>query len=223
MNTGQYSRFFCRASQLGALMTGSATDGVISSTASKVLLDDIFLKGYGYSRQIDAKMINKGNEMEAEAIRLVSLLNGYGLNLSKNTERRKNRWFTGECDISTPDATRDTKCSWSAHTFPWTQEDAEAMIKKSGYDWQAQVYMMLYGKKKHYVDFTLFPTPYENLGYKDDEYYHRDFVEMIPIEKRITSFLIEYDENLIEKAKKRVDDVQNKYLTLWERIVNKVD
>lgn len=222
MLTGEYSRFVCRASQLGKLMTGNVSADILAKGANSVLLDDIFLKGYGYSKELNANMVKKGNALENDAIRLVGLVNGFGASLQKNTERRKNRWFTGECDIFTSEATRDTKCSWTADTFPWTIEDAEYMIKKQGYDWQAQIYMMLWGKKKHYVDFVLMPTPPDCIGYKDDEYYHRDFVEMIPIEKRITSFLIEYDESLITKAKERVDDVQNKYLKLWERIVNKV-
>lgn len=210
--------FKCRASALGGLMTRLQNKTTLGKTSKKVVLNAVLLDVFDYRREIDAKMINKGLALEDDAIKAISLLKA--VKLSKNTERRSNDWFSGECDLLTDDSIRDTKCSWSIDSFPWTHDDAVQKVKDGGYDWQGQVYMELWGKKVHYVDFVLLPTPHSLLGYNDDEYEHVDLVNRIPLQKRIRSVKIEYDETLIEQAKERVEMSRDYYNELFKQLSN---
>lgn len=215
-----YTPFKCRASSVGSLMTrASASD--FGQGTKDVVLADVLYKGYDYYKQINAKQIDKGNKLEDEAIRMVGLINA--LSITKNQEFRFNKWFTGTCDILTPTGTRDTKCVWSADSFPWTDADAIAAVKKGGYDWQGMIYMMLWGVKEHWVDFVLLPTPKDLLKFNDDEDLHINLVNRIPIEKRIKSVKIMYDEDWIAKAKQRVDDVQEYHKELWQNLIGGID
>ena len=56
------------------------------------------------------------------------------------TDRIKNDWITGECDIFTGDTVIDIKSSWSLTTFPLLA----SMGENSGYEWQLRAYMMLW-------------------------------------------------------------------------------
>lgn len=209
--------FKCRASALGGLMT-RLDKGGLGKTSKKVVLNAVLFDALGYRRELDAKMINKGLMLEDDAIKAVSLLKA--VTMTKNTERRSNEWFSGECDLLTDDSIRDTKCSWSIDSFPWTHDDAMQRVKDGGYDWQGQVYMSLWGKKVHYVDFVLLPTPHSLLGYNDDEYEHIELVNNIPLQKRIRTVKIEYDEKLIEQAKERVEFARDYYNQLFSEISN---
>lgn len=212
--------FKCRASSVGRLMT-RMTGGELGQGTKDVVLADVLYQGFNYYKELDAKMINKGNILEDEAIRLVGLLQAE--NFTKNAEYRHNKWFTGSCDIFNGHSIRDTKVSWSIDSFPWTQAEAEAMVKKMGYDWQVMIYMMLWGVKKAYVDFVLLPTPRELLKYNDDEFIHIDIVNKIDPSKRVKTVEIEYDERRITEAKLRVDDCQDYHRELYKNIVGNTD
>ncbi len=208
--------FKCRASALGGLMTRLQNKETLGKTSKKVVLNAVLFDALGYRRELDAKMINKGLMLEDDAIKAVSLLKA--VTMTKNTERKSDDWFSGECDLLTDDSIRDTKCSWSIDSFPWTHDDAMQRVKDGGYDWQGQVYMSLWGKKTHYVDFVLLPTPRDLLGFNDDEYEHIDLVNSIPLQKRIRTVKIDYDESLIEQAKERVEFARDYYDELYEQI-----
>lgn len=210
--------FKCRASALGGLMTRLQNKETLGKTSKKVILNAVLQDALDYRRELDAKQINKGLALEDDAIKAISLLKA--VILTKNTERKSNDWFSGECDLLTADSIRDTKCSWSIDSFPWTHDDAMQRVKDGGYDWQGQVYMMLWGKKVHYVDFVLLPTPRDMLGYNDDEYEHIDLVNKIPLQKRIRTVKIEYDQNLIDLAKERVEMARDYYNELFNEISN---
>lgn len=214
-----YEPFKCRASSVGSLMTRMNGETFGKGTVD-VLLSDVIYQGYGYYKEIDAKQMNKGNAMEAEAIELVGLLTA--TKVIKNTEFRSNKWFTGTCDILTSTAIRDTKCSWSIDTFPLTYKEAEKTVRSSGYDWQLMIYMMLWGLKVGYVDFLLMPTPRDLLMRNDDEFIHIDLVNKMPLDSRLISVRVDYDPDWITKAKDRVNLVQDTHLEYFKRIVGSV-
>lgn len=191
--------FKCRASSLGGLMTKPRNKSeALSETAKSVVVAAALKQAFDYQKQLDAKQIKKGLMLEDDAIKAISLLNA--VQLSKNTERKQNDWLTGECDILAHDSIRDTKCSWSIDSHPWTQEDAEKKVKAAGYNWQGVAYMMLWDKPKFYVDFVLMPTPPDCLGFNDSERDHIEIVNNIPLHKRIRSVEILRDVELEQQA-----------------------
>lgn len=213
--------FKCRASALGDLMTRLQNKTTLGKTSKRVVLNTVLYDVLSYWREIDAKTIKKGLALEDDAIRAVSLLRA--VMMTKNTERRYDDHFSGECDLLTPDSIRDIKCSWSLDSFPWTDDDAKQRVKDSGYDWQGQVYMALWDKPVHYVDFVLLPTPLELLGFGDDPYDHVDLVNQIPLQKRIRTVKVERDDDLILQARERVELARDYYNELYQSIGFKKD
>ena len=123
-----------------------------------------------------------------------------GLNLSKNTERRKNDYITGECDLYDLENKRghDIKCSWSASTFPIAVVDCEDKL----YEWQMRSYMALWDAEEWEVNYCLVDTPDNLIGYEPMQMH---LVSHIPERMRITSWVIQRDKDkeaaIFEKVK----------------------
>lgn len=210
------NNFKCRASSLGRLMTNQPSSDSFGKGTRDVIREDVLYQAFGYRKEIDAQMLKKGNELEDEAIKMVSLMQAK--KFTKNKDHRDNKWFTGSCDISDKESIRDTKVSWSIESFPFTQADAEAIVKASGYDWQVMAYMMLWGVKTAFIDFVLLPTPKKLLKPYDDEILHIDTVKKIAPDKRVRTVKIDYDPRWMTLAKLRVEDVQPYHAELYENI-----
>lgn len=187
-----------RASETSKMMTSGTKIGETNKTWLKEkAIESVF----GYKKDISNKYMDKGTQVECTSI---DLLNDVLFTDYKKHEGRVNtEGFTGECDILENDHVRDIKSSWSIDTFPFFEEDAEKAVKKSGYDWQVRVYMMLYGVDVAYVDYCLVSTPDELIGWEDKE---KHVVDHIGITKRVTTVKIERDEKIeaqiIEKYQK---------------------
>lgn len=216
--------FKVRASQLSKLLSEpkSKADkdaGLLSETAKTMVKEQLLFDLWGYKSEFSNKYIRKGLMLEGEAIAALSQLHNDFY--TKNEERRENDWVSGECDIVTAQAIRDVKCSWSLDTFPLTEAEALAAAKKAGYDMQGQVYMWLWNKPAHYVDYVLLPTPRQMLGAGDNVEMHIDVVDDIPLGQRVTSVKFERDEALHEKIKAKVDAARAYYDLLLAEVQGK--
>lgn len=141
---------------------------------------------FGVEIEVSGKEIEKGLRVENEAIALLNKVRG--LNLSKNTERRNNRFITGECDLYDAPRRRghDLKSSWSIKTFPGWVVDCVSPL----YDWQMRGYMMLWDADVWEVNYALVNTP-EDLMRNEPMELH--MVEHIPPKHRLTTWVIERD------------------------------
>lgn len=177
-----------RCSELHKIMTKSKTKSSPISQGTKTYIMQKAKEFYfGIKPTFSSKYTDKGNEMEDTGIEMVNQVRF--MDFRKNTERKDIGWLTGECDINGDERIIDIKCSWSIDTFPCFLEEAEAGVKKSGYDWQVRGYMMLYNKPFAEVIYCLTSTPIELLGYNDDAELHN--VEHIDIEDRMTSVKVD--------------------------------
>lgn len=211
-----------RCSSLKSLMTGRPlkSGGLdFGDTVKSMIKRQVIFDVFGYRKSTDNQYTDKGKILEDDAIRAVGLLTG--TMPIKNTERRNNQWIQGECDVLTPIALRDIKCSWSMDTHPWFIEDAEAKVKECGYDWQGQGYMWLWDREVHYVDFVLLPTPSTLLKPWDDEIEHIDMVQAIPLQHRITTVKIERDESMQEAIKARMAQAIPYYVDRYNELAEK--
>ena len=211
-----------RCSSLKSLMTGRPlkSGGLdFGDTVKSMIKRQVIFDVFGYRKSTDNQYTGKGKILEDDAIRAVGLLTG--TMPIKNTERRNNQWIQGECDVLTPTALRDIKCSWSMDTHPWFIEDAEAKVKECGYDWQGQGYMWLWDREVHYVDFVLLPTPSTLLKPWDDEIEHIDMVQAIPLQHRITTVKIERDESMQEAIKARMAQAIPYYVDRYNELAEK--
>lgn len=100
------------------------------------------------------KYVQKGIQQEEEAITTYQMylkkVKGITTLLTKNTERLKNDWFSGEPDVGPIGVPIrewkegwDTKCSWDLSTFPFPKDELDPQ-----YESQNQVYMDLTGARK---------------------------------------------------------------------------
>lgn len=149
-----------RCSSLGHLMTNPVAkadkEAGNLSEGAKTHIVDVFT-GWRYKRNEDvySKYIEKGNELEEDAITLVSLQSN--VFHKKNERTLENDWICGTPDlfigqsIEQAEFIEDTKCSWDIFTFNRTK------YKKLNdlYYWQMQGYMMLTGAKEARLRYCL--------------------------------------------------------------------
>lgn len=207
-----------RCSQLADLIVQPRNKSdAISQTAKAAIRaiakDDLF----GFKAFTGNKFTKKGNLLESTAIRLSGAKRFR--HYEKHIGRVSNELITGECDILDRKNSLiiDTKCTWDIGTHPFFYDEAVEKVKKAGYDIQMQGYMWLYDLPRAEIDFWLLPCPPELLSDWDDHDQLIDFVENIPLEKRLTTIVIERDEAVIDQLKAIIPHCQYYYHSLIEQ------
>ena len=144
---------------------------------------------------VTSKYMDKGLIVENDAIALYN--SRFFTNYSKNTERRKNDFITGECDIWTGVKIIDTKSVWSRETFPMTAAEG----RDTDYEWQMRGYMWLWDAEEAEVAYCFLDTPEELIGYEQ-----RDLHEVgdLPEHWRITLVKYQRDRALEQKIMRKV-------------------
>lgn len=177
-----------RCSSIGKLMTEPKTqkEGPLSVGAKTYIRELAAQEIFGVEFVVTSKEMEKGIEVEPEAIALLNRVRG--LSLTKNTERRSNGWLTGECDLF--DALRrrghDLKAAWSVRTFPgWLVDCGD-----KAYEFQMRGYMALWDADEWEVNHALVDTP-ERLIRNEPLQMH--MVSHIPEHLRLTTWTVKRD------------------------------
>jgi len=204
--------FRCRCSALGLLMTPArGKNGGLSATAMSMLTLWYKEQLYGRRKEISSKYMTKGNECEDASIEYLNKLDG--------TSYKKNeRWFNnnhihGSPDIIGEDIIIDIKNSWDFSTFPLFSKE----IPSKEYMWQVQGYMMLTGKKRAQVVYTLMDTPDEQIekewrmngsvgDYEEFRLNHK--YEGLDDNLRVKRFDFEYDADMAEQIVNKVEEAR---------------
>ena len=203
-----------RCSSLGKLMAEprSKSEGVLSVGAKTYIRELAAQEIFGVEFEVSSKAIEKGIEVEGDAIDLLNSVRG--LSLFKNTERKSNEFITGECDLFDAEAKRghDIKSSWSIATFPITVADCEDRL----YEWQMRGYMALWDADEWEVNYCLVDTPDRLIGF---EPMHLHVVSHLPEWMRVTTWTVKRD---LEKEAAIYEKVKaaNEYLT---SVINEFD
>jgi hypothetical protein len=160
-------------SSLGKIMTNARSNkpedlSVGAMTYCRQLAKEFV---YGYRGTVSTKQMEKGIICEDESIALYNDV--FFTNFVKNTQRKKNDWLTGECDIDTGTKIVDIKTSWSLSTFPCVKSDAY----DSDYEWQGRSYMMLWDRPIFELAFCMVSTPLELIGYEDEAAHIVDHID----------------------------------------------
>lgn len=212
------NRFRVRASKARELCSTDRSQKAhtFGETALKVIRSQVLYDVYGFYLSTDNRTTSKGINLEQTGVELVNDL--FFLDGVKNTERKTDDHFTGECDILLDDCIRDIKCSWSLESFPLNDKEVQKLTKNRGYDYQAQVYMHLYDRDICHIDYVLLPTPIEMCKNEQEITMLHHLVRQMPQEKRIRTIAIERNRTLIEKLKERVEMAQEHYLDLLKSL-----
>lgn len=193
--------FLIRASSLGKIMTeptaAAAKAGEVLSAGAKTYLRQLAAQEiFSIDFEVSAKALEKGIRCEPDAIGLLNRVRG--LSLTKNTERKKDGFVTGEADLVIPGKEGyDLKCSWSAATFPLVESDA----MDAGYEWQMRAYMRLWNVNRWHVAYALVDTPDDLIGYEPMAMH---IVGHIPEHMRLTVWTIERDMTLEAAIERKV-------------------
>lgn len=190
--------FKIRASAAGKLMTNprSKTE-TLSETTKSYVYDWLKESIYKVRKQINSKYLSKGISLEDEAID--TAINLLDLPFAiKNEKFFEDDYFCGTPDLLVDEVVYDIKCSWDCFTFPLFDEE----IPTKDYFYQLQVYMHLTGLKKASLVYVLLNTPQE-LTYEPQN----DYSE-IDAKYKIKRFDIEYQAEVIEELKTRVNNVR---------------
>lgn len=195
--------FKVRASASGKLMINSRSKTETLSETTKLFLQD-WLKEhiYGFRKEITSKYLRKGIELEDKAID--KAIEWLDLDFAiKNENFYQDDYFCGTPDLVVNNIVYDIKCSWDAYTFPLFEND----IPNKDYFYQLQVYMHLTGCRKAVLTYVLMNTPAELIYVEPQDY------EKLDKKYRIKTFEFDYDTNVIDELKKRVENARE-YLTL---------
>jgi hypothetical protein len=222
-----------RSSSVGNLfvepVSKAAKEAGELSETTKTWLNEIFIeKYYGRRKDIDSKQMQKGILCEEMSISIVqeALNESY---IEKNEKHFSNELVTGTPDIVLKDLVVDVKTCWDIWSF--FKKDASNKL----YYYQLQCYMMLTGKTKSALFYTLVDTPEHLL---DSEIrkatYNYDAEELddviqnikrnatyqdIPINQRFTVFEFEAETDFADRLAVKVSkarDYLNELLTKTE-------
>lgn len=217
-----------RCSALGKIMTNSKSKSEVLSKTCKTYLQELAIEEmYGIKKEFSSRYTDKGNLVERESIDLAQEVLDYGF-MYKNEEHFTNDFLTGTPDVNTDNILLDVKSSYDATTFPWFEEE----IPKKDYFYQLQGYMALCNKRKSVLAYCLVNTPFQIVNNEvyyahlsankiDDEKLRAEVeakhnFDHIPPEKRIKTFDVRYDKDVIKAIYDRVKECRKYYETLIE-------
>jgi hypothetical protein len=220
-----------RSSAIGKIMTNPKTKGETLSQTTKTYLQELAVQEvYGIRKEFSSRYTDKGNEVEELSIALCNDVLGLGF-IYKNEEHYSNDWISGTPDVNTNEILLDVKSSWDATTFPFFDTE----LKNKDYFYQLQGYMWLTEKEECLLCYCLIDTP---LQIVEDEIRRehwkaslieesldlRAFVQAkhtfghIPKEKRVKTFKIAKDDEVIEAIKTRIEECREYYNELINKL-----
>ena len=216
-----------RSSAIGKIMTNPKTKGETLSQTTKTYLQELAVQEiYGIRKEFSSRYTDKGNEVEDLSIALCNDVLDLGF-IYKNEENFTNEWITGTPDVNTNEILLDVKSSWDATTFPFFDTE----LKNKDYFYQLHGYLWLTNKTEALLCYCLIDTP---LQIVEDEIRRehwkaslieesldlRAFVQSkhtfghIPKEKRLKTFKIAKDDEVIEAIKTRIEQCREYYNNL---------
>ena len=220
-----------RSSAIGKIMTNPKTKGETLSQTTKTYLQELAVQEvYNIRKEFSSRYTDKGNEVEELSIALCNDVLGLGF-IYKNEEHFSNDWITGTPDVNTNEILLDVKSSWDATTFPFFDTE----LKNKDYFYQLQGYLWLTNKTEALLCYCLIDTP---LQIVEDEIRRehwkaslieesldlRAFVQAkhtfghIPKEKRVKTFKIAKDDEVIEAIKTRIEECREYYNELINKL-----
>ena len=222
--TPNFDEIKIHCSSLGKILTNPKSkadieEGNLSATAKSHLIEVYARELYDFKKELNNKYVNKGWEVEPEAIEELSLQVRYPM--EKNEEVFSSEYFVGTPDVITKNMVFDVKSSYDWITFLSNiPSELDPM-----YVAQVNGYLDLLGYDTGYIAYVLLDTP-ESIRNKE-KFYLLSSMDVIseespsfvkaweekeknmifsnhPIEERMLLFEVKKDQELLERAKQKV-------------------
>jgi len=191
-------------------------------------------KIYNRYKDFTSRVTEQGNRGEEQAIELTGKYESDPF-MFKHEGRMSDGFINGECDVLTPVAVYDTKCSDNPFTFPlW------ASTIDKGYHAQLQGYGHLYKRKSLVLAYCLVSKPMDMIErsaffktkakygpeYTEDEYQdilaeeiRNNTYDDLPIQLRVKLYKFDADPKFIEQVHDRVKMCRKYIATLEEQLI----
>ena len=170
----------------------------LSDTAKTIVRQTWRKLELGIEKQIKSKYLDKGTYNEEDSISLLTDVEN--VIYVKNTERKENNFFTGECDVfkEFPDKkiVIDTKTCWDSETFM----NASASLDN---EVQGEIYMELWDADEFHLKFCLIDCPPHLLErekkYATDKFYDKEMSdeELYMVDELVKPIHEQIERNLI--------------------------
>jgi hypothetical protein len=199
----------------------------LSETCRTRLNQEWTVQTSGRTKDIKNKYINKGLDLEEDALTQYSLFTSSLWN--KNQFEAHNSYVTTRgCDSYNEDVVIDTKVSWDIFSFDNNR------FKKINplYDWQLQIYCWLWNKKEGRLVYVLLNTPeylikaeekrlsYELFGISEPEseeqkdlfsdarkeLRHNHIYDDLDLSRKIQVYTVKRDDEKIDRLKTRIEE-----------------
>ena len=197
----------------------------LSETTKTWLKEKAVEEVLGLRKRVQTKPMIKGTLCEHKSIDLYNKV--MQSKYKKNSATKEKNGFCGTPDLLADERIVEIKTSWDATTFPFFKDEVCKLVKKSGYDWQCRVYMMLFGIDKAVVSYCLVDTPEVTpdgvwlLNKWDDHTLHK-FDGKVRSQKRISvSETIDRDASIEQKMLERYQIANQYYQNYLEEIYYK--
>ena len=142
-----------RPSEVAVLIgRGRGTTSGLTKAAEKYIRTKWVEVEKGFKPEVSSKYLTKGIEQEGAAMEFYGKFIGAKLFKVINPQELPELSFSGTCDCAYGDTIIDFKCSWDPATF------INAELTKE-YEWQLRAYMMLYGRTRAELVYTLMDIP----------------------------------------------------------------
>jgi len=171
----KFANYKFRASSIDRIMATPKKAGEVLSEGAKTYLHEIYEDSiFGEAPEVSTIEMQKGNEMEPEAIALLRKARQKFYQKHPATEELKNDYITGHPDIVDMNDQKiiDIKCPFRVRTwFRYTEKDA-----LKNYYWQILSYLWLTGYKQGEIAVCAMPTP-QHLILRDAQkqgYFHKE-------------------------------------------------
>lgn len=186
----------------------------LSETTKSWLKEMAVEEVLGLRKIVDAKPMIKGVLCKPASIDLYNTV--METNFIQNSLTKENYGYRGKPDLLDERCAMKIVTTWDASTFPFFRDEVSKQIKKSGYEWQCRVYMMLFGVNTARVCFCFVDTPTvtpngEPLLHKWDDRLLHTFDGIVDSRKRVSlSEIIERDFSIEQQIRERYA-VANRY------------
>jgi hypothetical protein len=223
----------------------SKTDFLGETTKSKIQ-EMVLEEKFGIRKEIFGAALDKGKEMEKQAILLCcSAFDNWRnddvlIDVDKPKVRLMNDWIVGEPDVLEGNLLADVKCSFDKTTFPWFASELE----NKDYYWQMQGYMWLTNQSQCELVYCLVDTPewiitdlvrkqswslMSNPKYKDTDMSEVELqveenvrkmhiMTDLEIKNRVKRFIVHRNDEDIQELIKRLKICRNYYENLMKLI-----
>lgn len=213
MNKTNWESYKFHCSALGYLMTNGRSKSDPLSETAKRYLEEVYLKevwGRERHESLCNKYMQKGIMCETDSLELFEEVTGN--RCFKNQKNLSNEYITGTPDVIKPELI-DIKTSWDLHTFIRVTDDSsykDYYYQLFGYMWltnmdRASLVYCLVNTPNTMVNDEIYRLSFKVPEEKAEEYRNNFIFDDIPPEKRIKRFDFDFDDNLINQLKGRIE------------------